>query len=125
MRKRILQVIIAVGLLSPLVFGDSKTFTWSPPVGREDGTFLLDQEIKEYELHCNSGLEVIINNDGFTNTWVSADTDFPPGFYTCWMHAVDIDDQHSPDSDPADFSVFMEFEVVPTPSTQSKGSGCT
>lgn len=122
MLKRILRLIIVVGLLSPLVFGEVKTFTWTPPVEREDGTPLLDTEIEEYELHCNSGLDVIIKNQGNTNQWISADTDFPPGFYTCWIHAVDTNALHSKDSNHQDFTVQMEFEVKPNRST---GSGCS
>lgn len=120
MVKRTLQVIIAVGLLSPLVFGEVKTFIWTPPTQRTDDTPLLDSEIKEYELHCNSGLEVIIKNEGYTSMWTSQEGDFEAGFYTCWLHAVDTKDQHSPDSNNVDFAVQVEFEVKP-----KKGSGCT
>ncbi len=121
--KRILQLIIAAALLSPLVFGEVRTFTWTAPTEYEDGTFLDNIEIKEYQLHCNSGLDVIISNDPPTNTWVSLDTDFPPGFYTCWMHTVTLDDEHSEDSNNKEFVVQlpMQFEVRP----KKKGSGCS
>jgi hypothetical protein len=105
-------------LISPLVFGESKTFTWVPPTEREDGTSLLDSEIEEYYLICNTGFEVIIQNDG-NNQWVSGEDDFPPGFHDCWMRAVDTNKLESRDSNVVMFSV--RFEVIPTP---DKGSGC-
>ncbi len=121
--KRTFQLIIAAALLSPLVLGEVRTFTWASPTEYEDGSPLNNLEIKEYQLHCNSGLDVIISNDPPTNTWMSVDTDFPPGFYTCWMHTVTQDDQHSQDSNTKEFTVQMQFEVTPTRS--KKGSGCS
>ncbi len=121
--KRTFQLIVAATLLAPLilVFGDVKTFTWIPPTEYEDGSPLDNADIKEYQLHCNSGLDVIISNDPSTNTWISQDTDFPPGFYTCWMHTITLSDLHSEDSNNKEFVVQMQFEVRP----KKKGSGCS
>ncbi len=118
--KRIFQLVVAAILLSPLVFGEVQTFTWTAPTERVNGSLLDNSEIKEYQLYCNSGLDVIISNDPRTDLWISRDTDFPPGFYTCWLHAIDQLDQHSDDSNYKHFVVEMQFEVRPT-----KGSGCS
>lgn len=117
--RRVIRAVVVTMLLAPLVFGEVKTFTWTAPTEYEDGTPLLNSDIKEYQLHCNSGLDVIISNDPRTDSWVSQDTDFPPGFYTCWIHAVDKFDTHSVDSNYNDFVIQMQFEVKP-----SKSSGC-
>ena len=120
--KRIIQVIVAAALLSPLVFGEVKTFTWTAPTHREADELgyeapLLNTDIKEYQLHCNSGLDVIISNDPRTDFWISQDTDFPPGFYTCWIHAVSQQDMHSVDSN---YDMFIiQFE-----SKRTQSSGC-
>ena len=117
--RRLCQLVIAAVLLSTLVFGEVKTFIWTAPTEYEDGTPLLNSDIKEYQLHCNSGLDVIISNDPRTDSWISQDTDFPPGFYTCWIHAVSQQDVHSVDSSTREFTVQMQFEVKRTQS-----SGC-
>lgn len=125
MLKRTLQATVAIILISPLVFGGSKTFTWIPPTLRAPDASgvqvpLLDAEIKEYYLICNSGFEVVISNKGHTDSWTSAVGDFPPGFYDCWMRTVDVNDLNSDDSNVIMFSV--RFEVIPT---EGSGSGCT
>ena len=120
MTKRILQAIVAIVLISPLVFGESKTFTWIPPLEYEDGTPLFDGDIKEYTLSCDSGLEVIIKNEGKTNSWISRNTEFEPGIYTCWVTATAVNNLTSDHSNYDQFAV--RFEVIPTP---SNGSSCS
>ena len=118
--KRFLQVVVACILLAPLVFGETYSFTWVAPTKYTDGSPLANTDIKEYHLHCNSGLEVTISNSPRVDGWVSANTDFPPGSYQCWVHAETVDAIHSHDSNHE--GLIIPFEVAPS---AGSGSGCS
>ncbi len=109
-----LKWVVALLLLSPLVFGQAtKTFTWTPPTEYTDNTPLPNSDLAEYRIYCNGQLLATVPNVPVnTNSYA---TDLPAGTYTCTATAVTVLGVESAESNPANFTV---DPGVPNPPTQ-------
>ena len=95
---------VMAALLSLLWTGadaEIKTFTFTPPTARSDGTpFDAQSEQKESLIYCNGTLLARIT--GSANT---IQQDMPAGVYSCTATTVDHFDQESVESPPVNFTV--------------------
>ena len=103
----------AVGLLlASLVFGvQNRTFEWTPPTEREDGTPLADSEIAEYRIYCNGEQLAIVQNLGDTREFLSPP--LAPGAYECYATAVDLAGLESGASNLVNFTVTPSRPAAP------------
>lgn len=105
-----IKLIFAVTLLliSHLSLAEEKTFKWSRPTDRTDGTPITDAELREYPIYCDGSTTPVWvqpKSGGNDEIWIAPDGWFSTGDHTCQISAVDTDGQEGPLTDPVSFTV--------------------
>jgi len=105
--------VVALLLLSSLVFAQGtvqKTFTWTPPTEREDGTALPDIEIASYKIYCDGAPAPIwtqTNQPGADERWEAPAGSFALGPHNCHATTVDTGGLESGPSNTVPFTVTL------------------
>lgn len=106
-------LLIFIVLFASVSHAGDKTFNWTMPTEREDGTALSPDELAATNIYCNEALTAAV-----TPGATSYIHTFPPGIYECYATVVDMGGLESKPSNvtlftipkslpksPADFSV--------------------
>lgn len=112
-KGRTLTTILALGLLSTLVFSFDRTVSWEPPVLWENGDPLLEQDLDFYTLYCNGQPFITIDNIIGQRTAV---VDFAPlgeGTHVCHLTVTALNGMESGPSNTSNFTVGPRIPGAP------------
>jgi len=105
--KRISLAVIALLLLSPLVFAvGEKTFNWTPPTEYDDNTPLPQSAIASYDIECDGVLLATVPNaPQDTDTYAAPPGTFAAGDHACVAFTVTTTGSRSVASNAVNFTV--------------------
>lgn len=105
--KRYITALIALLLLSPLVFAvGEKTFNWTPPTQYEDDTPLPQTDIASYDIECDGQFLVNVPNAPLnTDSYQAPPGTFSAGTHTCVAFTITTEGVRSQPSNAVNFTV--------------------
>jgi hypothetical protein len=105
--------VIALLLVSTLVFSLDGTVSWTPPVEYVDGTPLLEQELDFYTLYCDDVVVATIDNVIGQRSAVVDMSALTEGSHTCALTVTALNGQESGYSNIVNFTVGPRVPGVP------------
>lgn len=125
MKKTLAILLVSISLLAQGAgvkqLGEVATFSFEPPTTRQNGEYLLFEEIGGYRLKCGNTLTLVPAEAGVLGEYQAPTEDVldGEGGHSCAMATVDTDGLVSPWSDPVLVSWNLEQEfLIPKVPTQ-------
>ena len=106
--------LVALLLLSTLVFAIDRTISWTPPAFNTDGSVLLEQDLDFYTVYCDGvplvSIDVII---GTHSAVISLDA-LTEGSHACVLTVTALNGQESAPSNTVNFTIGPRVPMPPT-----------